>query len=75
MGFVFNSYNVTLSYLQITDNFNNLSLSDTQIEEYLEADNNNDVDVSKTIARYICFHMSMLALADTGKYYIFIHRK
>ena len=81
-------------------------MSNTQIQEYLETNNdNNNVDISETIARYIqlvlrpiliifgtmgnfmtfyvmrsgslrsfpiCFHMSILSLADTGKYYLLL---
>ena len=98
------SDNVTTSYPEITDNHNASSMTNTQIQEYLETNNDNyNVDISKTIARYIqlvlrpiliilgtmgnlvtfyvmrcgslrsvpiCFHMSMLALADTGKCYL-----
>ena len=98
------SNNLTTSYLEITENYNASSMSNTQIQEYLEVNNyNHNVDVSKTIARYIqlvlrpiliifgtvgnlvtfyvmrsgslrsvpiCFHMSILALVDTGKCYL-----
>ena len=98
------SNNVTTSYTELTDNYNASSMSNTQIQEYVEVNNDNyDVDISKTIARYIqlvlrpifiilgtmgnlvtfyvmrsgslrsgpvCFHMSILALADTGEYYL-----
>ena len=103
---IINSNNVTTSYPEITDNYNASSMSNTQIQEYLEISNNNDnydVDISKSIARYIqlvlrpiliilgtmgnlltfyvmrsgslrsvpiCFHISILSLADTGKYYV-----
>ena len=97
------SNNITTSYLEITDNNNGSSMTNTQIQEYFETNNNNyDVDISKTIARHIqlvlrpiliifgtmgnlltfyvmrrsslrnvpiCFHMSILALADTGECY------
>ena len=101
---IINSNNVTASYLEITDNYNGSSMSNTQIQEYLETNNNYyNVDISKTIARHIqlvlrpiliifgtmgnlltfyvmrrsslrnvpiCFHMFILALADTGKCYL-----
>ena len=98
--------NVTTYYLEITDNYNRSSMSNTQIQEYLVTTNdNNNVDISERIARYIqlvlrpiliifrtmgnfmtfnvmrsgslrsvpiCFHMSILSLADTGKYYLLL---
>ena len=101
---IINSDNVTTSYSEITDIYNASSMSNTQIQEYLETNNDNyNVDISKTIARYIqlvlrpifiilgtmgnlvtfyvmrsgslrsvpiCFYMSILALADTGEYYL-----
>ena len=47
-----NSSNTTAYYLEITSIFDALSLSNTNIQDYLES-NNNDVDISKTIVRHI----------------------
>ena len=98
------SNNISTSHLEITDNYNGSSMSNTQIQEYLETNNDNDnVDISKIITKHIqlvvrpiliifgtmgnlatfyvmrsgslrkvplCFHLSILALADTGKCYL-----
>ena len=98
------SNNISTSHFEITDNYYTSSMINTQIQEYVEVNNDNyDVDISKAIARCIqlvlrpilitfgtmgnlvtfyvmrsgslrnvpiCFHMSILSLADTGKCYL-----